>query len=68
MGAPADFVGRLEAVHTRDIVELLKGEDWPHVGAICKLKNEVRLVARYCYFGARFGALNERPNDSIVPI
>jgi hypothetical protein len=55
---PEAFLERLEFIHPRDIVELLKREDRPKAGVRWVLKNEVRPVDLYCYLGARFG----RPN------
>jgi hypothetical protein len=53
-----DFVADLQVVPLKDIIEILKSVDRPSFGTRWILKNEVRPVDLYCYFGARFGAPN----------
>ena len=58
MTLPEDFVSKLEFIHPKDIIELLRKKDRPKGGTRWVLKNEIPPVDLYCYLGSRFGQPN----------
>jgi hypothetical protein len=52
------FVRDLVVVHPKELIDLLKRDNRPSFDDPWRLKNEIRPVDIYCYFGARFGAPN----------
>ena len=59
MPLPANFVASLTSPSTGELFERIKArQSSPNGGATLELRNEVRPIDLFCYFGARFGAPN----------
>jgi hypothetical protein len=58
MALPSDFLQQLQFVPLKEIAELFQRSNRPTLATRWVLKNEIRPVDLYCYFGARFGQPN----------